>query len=823
MTLEKKYKAKIIEEKWKDFWNEKLIFKFSENKEGDIYSVDTPPPTVSGSLHIGHIFSYTHTDIQVRYFRMKGKNIFYPMCFDDNGLPSELLTEKDLKITASKLPRHEFVEKCYLTCKKFEELYENLWRRIGLSVDWSLVYTTIEERSRRISQRSFIELLKKGKIYHKEEPVMWCPKCHTAIAQAEIEERNFDSSFINLKFKFEDGEDLIIATTRPELLSSCAAVFVHPKDRRYSDYDDREVIVPVFGHKVKIIKDDQVDMEKGTGAVMCCTFGDRQDIEWWKKHGLALKISIDDYGRMNKNSKEFDRMKIKEARVEIIKKAEEEGLIEKKINISHFVNTHERCGTPIEFLSKPQWFIKILDIKEDLIKQADKINWYPSYMKKRYVNWVENIAWDWCISRQRFYGVPIPVWFCKDCGSYITPLDKDLPIDPMKDKPEGLKCPKCNSVNFKAEEDLLDTWATSSLTPEINYKWGEKDQISNIYPMDLRAQAHDIIRTWTFYTIVKSFLHNNSIPWKNVVISGFVTIPSNDPGKVNIKGGKKTFKSEKISKSKHGEIASPLKLLEKYSADILRYWSANASPGADLQLKNIDEIEIGKKVINKIWNSFRFISMNLEEFKFEKPDNIEIIDKYIFYLMNEVIEKVTLSFDKYDFRVVRNISIDFFYKVFCDNYLEIIKDRIYNPDIRGIETKNSALWTLYKIGFTILKILAPILPYITEEIYQNLFKEQIGSISIHKCLWPIKFDMKISTEDVKAGDMFFSFLSTVREYRGEKGLSQKSDIDSAIIYVSKEENESFKTVLSDFKATTHIMKLEEKTIDKINNYYLKIL
>ncbi|MGC9367441.1 MAG: valine--tRNA ligase [bacterium] len=826
MALEKKYDSKSIESKWKQYWIDNKIFKFDPRKPGKIYSVDTPPPTVSGSLHIGHIFSYTHTDIQVRYFRMKGFNVYYPMGFDDNGLPSEILTEKDLKIKATDLPRNEFVEKCYQTCKKYEQMYQNLWEIIALSVDWDEVYTTIQESSRRISQRSFIHLLKQQRIYYQQAPVMWCPKCQTAIAQAEIEEKMFNSKFNDLIFELPNRDPLVIATTRPELLASCVAVFIHPEDNRYEHLINKSagltLKVPVFGQEVPLITDPAVDKEKGTGVVMCCTFGDRQDIEWWQKHELPLKISIDERGRMNDLARGFEGLIVEKARKEILAKADEMGLVKKSEDISHQVNTHERCGTPVEFLSKKQWFLKVMDLKDELIARADEINWYPDFMKKRYIDWVRNLAWDWCLSRQRFYGVPIPVWHCNACGKFILPEDEHLPIDPIIDKPPDQRCPHCQGNDFTPETDILDTWATSSLTPDLNFRWGEKDQKDYLYPMQLRPQAHEIIRTWTFYTILKSHLHHDSIPWENVVISGFVTIPSQDPGKVNIKGGKKTFKAEKISKSKHGDIASPLKLLERYSADILRYWSANASPGYDMQFKGIEEIEVGKKVVTKIWNSFRFISMHLEGYTPELSDLSEAMDNFIIYRLNQVISACTDYFDHYDFRLARNTVIEFFWKEFCDNYLEIVKDRLYNAEQRGEKARKSALFTLYTAGRAIIGLLAPFLPYITEEIYDQLFTQE-GVESIHLSKWPQPVKLEIDDSLEIQGNMFFELLAQLREFRGSQGLSQKAEIAQAVLKTSSDNLKLFENIQEDFLATTHILNLKKVSSEQDESYSLEFV
>ncbi len=808
MHAKKNYEPFEIEKKWRTFWEEKEIFKYDPFSDKPLYSVDTPPPTVSGTLHMGHIFSYTHTDFQIRFFRMNGYNVYYPMGYDDNGLPSEILTEKHLKIKAEDLTRAEFVEKCTQTCAEFEAIYENLWKTMALSVDWDETYTTNDEKTRRISQRSFLELLKSGRVYYGEEPVMWCRKCATAISQAEIEEKDFDSQFSDLVFKVKGMDDLVISTTRPELLPSCVAVFIHPEDERYLKFIGKTAEVPVFGHKVEILSDSAVERGKGTGAVMCCTFGDRQDIEWWKSNGLPLRISMDEKGRMNQIAGKFEGLDILQARKAILEEIEKSGLLKGFLNINHPVNTHERCSTPVEFLSKKQWFLKVMDIKEDLIKRADQIDWYPKFMKNRYIDWVKNLSWDWCLSRQRFFGVPIPVWHCGECGAFILPKDSDLPVDPTVSSPTQKKCPQCSSQRIEPEKDVLDTWATSSMTPQINSRWKEKDERKKLLPMDLRPQAHDIIRTWTFYTIVKSHLHEDSIPWKNVVISGFVTIPSKDSQNVNVKGGKKTFKAEKLSKSKHGDIASPERLLQKYGADVIRFWAAGASPGMDLQLKNVEEIEYGKKITTKIWNAFKFVSLHISGFDGKMPDSLETMDKYILFKLSKTVEKATECFRGYDFRAARNIIIDFFWKDFCDNYLEIVKDRLYNPAVRGEEKSISAKWTMKETAKAILSSFAPFLPYITEEIYSSLFKDGNSPESIHLTQWGKQKEFLFDEDEIIAGELFFKLLSGVREYRGLKGISQKEEIQRAKIFATEKEIVCFKSAEDDFKATCRLKLIE---------------
>lgn len=794
--MEKPYDHTLIEDKWQRFWKEMRLYTFNPVSDKPIYSIDTPPPTVSGSLHIGHVFSYTHTEIQARFWRMRGYNVFYPMGFDDNGLPSERLTEKELEIKGAEMPRRKFREKCLKVVKKYENEFRRLWMRMGMSIDWGLLYRTIDERCCRIAQRSFLNLYKKGRLYRKREPVLWCPECRTAIAQAELDEKVVESVFNYVAFRLEDGSPLVIATTRPELLPACMAVFVHPNDERYTSLIGRSVKTPLFDIIVPIMADEHVDRKKGTGVVMCCTYGDRQDIEWWRDRKLDARVVINEDGRMNHLAGEFARLHIWEARKRIIEKLKQTGFLKLQETISHEVNTHERCGTEVEFLTTEQWFVRVLDIKRQLIAQADKINWYPPHMKTRYVNWVKNLAWDWTISRQRFFGVPFPVWYCRDCGEIMLAYDSALPIDPLYQSP-GRPC-KCGCTEFRGEKDVMDTWATSSLTPHINYKWGEVDEISKIYPMSLRPQAHDIIRTWAFYTILKSLLHNDQIPWANIAISGFITIPSpEDSG----------FKVEKISKSKHAELVSPFNQIRENGADCVRLWASNAPLGRDMVLK-LEDFEKGKRTLTKLWNAFRFVGLHLEDFEHpEDMPELSAIDQWLLAQRDQAIHKATELLESYDFRTALLEIRDLFWCKFCDYYLEIVKDRLYNPEARGANMRRATQFILFRVGLDILRMYAPYVPHITEEIYQTIFRSRCSDISIHTTGWPGPSKGPVAEDAVTAGDLLIHVLHSIRRYKSVHKRPLKSKIKKLVVTASPERIRLLMMVRDDLCAVTQAEEL----------------
>ncbi|HDS03452.1 MAG TPA: valine--tRNA ligase [Firmicutes bacterium] len=749
--LPKYYGGLEAEKKWQRFWEEKRIFSFNENKDKPVYSVDTPPPTVSGQLHIGHVFSYTQAEIMTRYKRMRGFQVFYPFGFDDNGLPTERLVEKKLKKSASSLDREEFIAHCLEVSADVEKEFKELWQSLGFSADWGQLYSTIDERSRRISQRSFIDLFEKGHVVHKATPALYCPYCRTTVAQAETEDKEFDSEFVDLAFTLETGEELIISTTRPELLPALTAVFVHPEDTRYSGFHNMSVKPPLFDISVALLSDEKVDIEKGSGAVMCCTFGDSTDVEWYHTHALELRQAIDENGRMNELAGPYQGMKVKEARQAIIKDLEEGGYIRGRRQITHPVNTHDRCGREMEFIVKKQWFIKILEKKEELIQLADTINWYPEFMKERYIHWVSNLKWDWGISRQRYFGVPFPLWYCAECGAPVTADKNDLPVNPMTDSPNQ-PCPACGNRSFIPEKDVLDTWATSSVTPQINGKWGEPDdRMDQIFPMDLRPQAHDIIRTWAFYTIVKSYYHHGQAPWKNIMISGH----SLDPER------------KKISKSKGNVGQTPQALVAQYTADPVRYWTAGSRLGMDTFFSE-DVLKDGRKLVTKLWNASKFVLMNLEGYSGEKGGTLNTVDEWILQSLRRTVKTATDYMERYEYGLALQHIESFFWKDLCDNYIELVKGKIKE----GTEDeRKGSQWTLFTVLYGTLRLFAPFVPHITEEIYQLYFADFIKEISIHLAPWPLPEDFPAFEKAEEPGKKILAYVEFIRKAKSENKLS----------------------------------------------------
>ena len=795
--LDKKYNALEKEEKWLNYWKDNKIYEFKRNGK-EIYSIDTPPPTVNGKIHIGHIFSYTQTEMLARYKRLRGYNIFYPFGFDDNGLPSERLVEKEQGKRAHEIGREKFSELCYETTNKYEANFQELFSKMGVSTDWSIHYKTVAPSTIKISQKSFLDLIEKGHCYHKESPALWCNECLTSIAQAELETKTIKTTFNYINFKtIEDNEEFTIATTRPELLPAIVCVFVNPEDEKHKHLIGKTAHIPVIDVEVPIMADEKVAIDKGTGVVMCCTFGDQTDIEWWKKYKLPLKYIFTTDGKIVQTVPKYGGLKIKEARKKIIEDLQEGGYVVKIEELEHEVQTHERCGREVEYAVMKQWFIDIMNHKEDFIKIGNEINWHPSYMHARYDEWVNNIAWDWCISRQRYFGVPFPVWYCKECGETIFAKKEDLPVNPLVDSPKIEKCPKCGCTEFVPDTDIMDTWATSSVTPLINMRYGEKENFEDILkPMSLRTNASEIIRTWDFYTIVKSFYHFGQRPWNNVMISGFVM----------------AGKGEKISKSKGNSKHEPLDLIKQYSADVIRYWAGTGRLGTDIVFSE-ETLLRGKKLINKIWNVAKFIEMHLTDYEDKEFTDFEYIDKWILGRFQEMEKQFLDYLDEYEVGLALNILEKFFWE-FCDNYIEIVKHRLYRPEEFGDIPRYSGQKTVYILLYKLLQDFSIFFPYITEEIFQELYHNN-KSIHITE-IEPLNYNFN---KEIEQGNSIIEIISQARGAKTNNNVSLKTPIKNLSIGVNKELKEAIDKSIKDFKATLFIENLETSLIDKDYEVY----
>jgi len=703
--------------------------------------------------------SYSQAEFVVRYKRMRGFEVFYPMGFDDNGLPTERFVEKKYNINKNEISRTEFVKKCLAETKIGSQTYKNLWQLLGISVDWSKTYSTIDKHSQKISQWSFIDLYNKGKMIRKDEPSYWCTKCQTAIAQADLEDKEEEGilNYIEFKSTEEKNQKFLIATTRPELLPACVALFVNPNDKRYQGTVGKKAIVPLFDYEIPILTDEEVDPKFGTGIMMVCAWGDVEDVKKCKKYNLEIRSILNLDGRLNKLAGEYVNLNLKQARGKIVEKLKQEKYLQKQENLTHVLNVHERCGATVEFVKNKQWFIDVLNIKNELIEQADKMNWHPQFMKQRYIDWVNALTWDWCISRQRYYGVPFPVWYCGQCGAIILPDVSDLPVDPMVDKPKIAKCPKCNYHKFIPEKDVMDTWMTSSLTPVIVSKLIPDKKVQNkLYPCSLRPQAFEIIRTWLFYTVVKSFYHFNDVPFKDIMISGHGL----------------DEKGQKISK-RLGNFTQPEIIIEQSGADALRYWATGATLGENLRY-NQDEINKGKRTVTKLHNAAQFCLLHFKDNDYSNFDaaNLRPEDRWILRNLDETIKKTTEYFDLYQYSKARDEIDNFFWHYFCDNYLEFIKHRLYQDG-----SDNQAKITLYKVLLGIIKMYAPILPYITEEIYHLYFDRLENEQSIHISKWPETTGLTFKKQELNEFNQVVDVIRAIRKNKSENQISLGKEID----------------------------------------------
>ena len=794
--LDKKFKALERQEELIKYWEDNNIYDF-KNDGRKIFSIDTPPPTVNGKIHIGHIFSYSQTEMIARYKRMKGFDVFYPFGFDDNGLPSERLVEKENKKRAHQIGREEFSKLCYQTTDKYEAEFKELFKTMGVSSDWNYAYKTVSPETIKISQASFLEMVEKGYAYHKEAPSLWCNECITSIAQAELETKEKETTFNYIEFETTDNVPFTIATTRPELLPAIVAVFVNPKDETKQNLIGKTAKIPVVNVCVPILSDEAVDMEKGTGIVMCCTFGDQKDIEWFKKYNLPLKHILTKHGKIKDDIDIIGGLKIEEARKKIIEELENAGALLKVEPLKHEVQVHERCGKPVEYSVMKQWFIDTTSHKKDFLEMADKINWHPSYMKTRYVEWVENIMWDWCISRQRYFGVPFPVWYSKETGEVILARKEDLPVNPLVDKPHPSQIPE-GTTEVVPETDVMDTWATSSITPLINMKYMEKDNLEKqLRPMSIRTNGSDIIRTWDFYTIVKSYYHFKEIPWKELVLSGFVMAD----------------KGEKISKSKGNAKVDPQILVKTTPADAIRYWAGTGRLGSDI-IYSDETIKRGTKLMNKIWNLSKFMALHFEDIKENKQkfslkmEELEYLDKYILAKYEEIEKGFLKYLESYEIGLALNHIEKFFWN-FCDNYIEIVKHRLYRPEEFGEKARHSGQIACNTILFKLLQNFSIYLPFITEEIYLDMYKEDTNIDSIHITkMEKISLDILEKDTYIKNGNILEEILGELRGEKTNNGVSLKTPFNKVSIKVNKEIKKAIKESEKDLKAALFINNLE---------------
>ncbi len=747
--MEKEYNAKVVEEKWLKEWKDEMYY-FDWNSDKPHFIIDTPPPYPTGSFHIGNALNWCYIDFIARYKRMKGYEVMFPQGWDCHGLPTEVKVEELYGIKKNDVPREKFRELCVKFTEENIKKMKETMRRLGLSIDWSKEYVTMYPEYYRKTQVSFVRMYKKGLIYRGYHPVIHCPRCETTIALAEIEYKEGKTKLNYIKF----DEGVVIATTRPELIPACVAIAVHPEDERYKDMVGRVVKVPITGQEVRIIADEEVDPEYGTGMVMICTFGDRQDVRWWKKHNLELRDVLTRDGRLNEKAGKYAGLTISEARERIIEDLKKEGRVLKQEEVEHKVGVCWRCKTPVEIVPEVQWFVKVE--KEKILEAARKIKWVPEHMFLRLEDWVEGMEWDWVISRQRVFATPIPVWYCKKCGETIVAKEEWLPVDPTKDSPKE-SCPKCGSNEFVGEDDVLDTWMDSSITPLAIVGW--PDELKE-YPTHLRPQGHDIIRTWAFYTILRSLALVGDIPWHEIVINGMVL---GEDGR-------------KMSKSL-GNIVQPEEVIEKFGADALRQWAAvGGVVGSDVAF-SWKEVVAASRFQQKFWSLTRFSAMHLEDYEFDEEHEkyLRDADRWILSKLNRLVRDVDRAMSEYNFSEALKLIRGFTWYEFADNYVELVKNRLYSG---SEEEKLAAKFTIYKVMSALTRLLAPFTPFLAEECWNAIFKN--GSVHLQR--YPEVEEKFIDDEAEKKGEKIKRIVEEVRRYKHEKKMALNAPMKKVMIY-----------------------------------------
>ncbi len=770
------YDQKKLEKKWQENWHEEKIYHFDFDSNKKSYSIDVPPRYASGPLHAGHAVHYTHIDFAARYKRMQGYEVFFPLCFDVNGIPIEERVERKLGITRKDIDRHKFTKMCSDFANKNIDTMKEQFMLLGESMDPSIYYQTDAEYYRRLTQISFLKLFEKGLIYKGKFPVNWCPRCMTAMADAEVEYADNKTKLNTIKFYFKEkpskqvlkyhavGEDkkgayIEIATTRPEMLASCQIVALHPTDERTPWLVDKELIVPIFEKTVKIVEDDAVDPDFGTGVVMICTVGDKEDLNWVFKYNLPIEMSIDEEGKMTDICGKYAGLKIKQARQAVIDDLKKENILLKQDDLEQNLGVCWRCKTPVEFVNAEQLFLKTTDFKKLVLEKSDEMNWYPEYMKVRLTEWVNSLEWDWVISRQRYFATPIPIWECKECNEIVLANEDSCYCDPTIDTPPVDKCPKCGG-KLVGSEDVFDTWMDSSISPLYNTFWErDEEKFKKLYPMSVRPQAHDIIRTWAFYTILRCTLITDEKPFENMMMGGFILSEDGTP-----------------MHSSLGNVIDPIKVIKKHGADAFRCYAASCALGEDNPFRTKDVIR-GVKLLRKIWNVEMFISNVISN---DKPKKVCLIDvdRWILTKFSKLVKKCTKQMDSYDYSQTMKDIEYFLWHELADHYIEMVKSSIYDK-----KNLDSIRYTIYKIGLGVLKLFASFFPHITEELYHICYKKFENDKSIHLSDWPEK--ILIEEEKEKEGEIIKNYISEVRSWKSKQGIPLNSEIKAVNTYSSK--------------------------------------
>lgn len=775
-SLPKNYDPALYEAEWQRLWEEWGIYSFDRHDTArPTYSIDTPPPYPSGEFHMGNALNWCYFDFVARYKRMRGFNVHFPQGWDCHGLPTEVRVESTFKVRKRDLPADKFKELCVRLTAEYIEKMKKAMRMMGYSIDWSLEYRTMDPSYYRLTQLSFVQLHKAGKLYRGEHPVNWCPRCETAIAEAEVEYVESKGTLHYLRFNVE-GKPLVIATTRPELIHACVAVAVNPDDERYGSIVGKTAEVPFSKSKVPILSDEAVDTKFGTGAVMICTFGDKTDVKWQKKYGLPVVKAITEDGRMTGETGSYAGMMLDQCKQSIVSDLNKFGLIEKFEQVNRNIGTCWRCHTPVEIIARPQWFMKTREMTEQAVDWSNRIRWIPEFAKSRMIDWANSLDWDWVISRQRVFATPIPAWYCKKCGETIVAAEEAVPIDPRFDRSPVEKCPKCASKEFAGENDVMDTWMDSSITCAVHAGWPDDPALfKRLFPADLQPNGLDIIRTWDYYLMVKHLALFGVAPYKTVLVNGMVRGAD----------GRMMHKS-------FGNYVETTQAVGKYGADSVRQWAAAGGvTGADIPFR-WSEIEHGRKFLTKLWNATRLIIDNLTDYRPGEHCELELVDRWLASKLERLTLEVTESFQKFQFSIALEATRIFTWHVFCDQYLEAVKHRLYSNEPADAPSRKAAQYALYRSLLRIIQLLSPICPHITESIYQVLHKGRPPFRSLHVCPWPEPEKGLMDEEAERSGDSLMAVISCVRRIKSEKHLSQKAELKKLTVFAEPSVKETLR-------------------------------
>jgi valyl-tRNA synthetase len=773
--LPKEYKFTEIERKWQQKWEEMQIYRFNWNDDKrPVFSIDTPPPYPSGELHMGNVLNWTYFDMVARYKRMRGFNVLFPQGWDCHGLGIEIQVEKTHNVRKRDVPPDEFRKWCSETVEKYIALMKEGILKLGCSIDWTTEYRTMNPDYWRKTQLSFILLHKKGFMYQGTHPVNWCPRCETAIADAEVDYDKREGTLHYIRYPLEGSKEyLLIATSRPEFIPACVAVEVNPQDERFNKYIGKKIVVPIINRTVPIIGEETVDPSFGTGVVQICTYGDKEDVKTVMKHKLPVIMLLTENGRITENGGKYAGLTINQARAAIVNDLAEAGLLEKTEKIPQEVGRCDRCKAHVEILERKQWFMKTRMLTDSVEKTANEVVWYPDYMKARLIDWAKSLDWDWVISRQRLFATPIPVWYCKNCGELILAEPEWVPIDPKLENPRIDKCPKCGAAEFIGERDVFDTWMDSSITCAVHAGWPDREDWRKRFPADMHPSGIDIIRTWAYYLMVRHLALFDETPYKSCLINGMVLGAD----------------GRKMSKSLKNYVAAP-DVLNRNGADAARQWAAGGgATGSDIPFRAPD-VEYGRRFLVKLWNVSGFTSKLLADYQPEKTENVKLqpLDKWIISKAEKLTQKVTDAFEKCQFNIAVEEIRNFTWHVFCDAYVEAVKDRLYRPEVHGDDAKVAAQQTLHEVLYRILQLLAPVTPHLTEEIYQTLYADSKGYESLHVAPWPEFNQDLVDAEQESCGDKSIAFITDMRRQKAEDHQPLNTPLQELTVYAGNQAN-----------------------------------